>query len=60
MIPNIERPGSLFQTEQPVPFTETPIQNYQGPQENIELQKFAQLILYGISLDFGKGVIPSI
>ena len=47
---NVERPGSLFETEKPAPFTERPIQNYQGPRENIELQKFAQLILYGISL----------
>ena len=57
---NVERPGSLFETEKPAPFTERPIQNYQGPRENIELQKFAQLILYGISLAAIWGGILSI
>ena len=60
MISNIERPGTLFQTEEPIPATETPIQNYQLPRENIELQKFAQLILYGISLTAIWGGILSI
>ena len=60
MISNIERPGTLFQTEEPVPTTETPIPNYQLPRENIELQKFAQLILYGISLAAIWGGILSI
>ena len=60
MTPNVERPGSLFETEKPAPFTERPIQNYQGPRENIELQKFAQLILYGISLAAIWGGILSI
>ena len=60
MISNIERPGTLFQTEEPVPATETRIPNYQLPRENIELQKFAQLILYGISLAAIWGGILSI
>ena len=54
------RPGSLFTPESAAPATETPIVNYQGPQENIELQKFAQLILYGISLAAIWGGILSI
>ena len=55
-----ERPGSLFQTEEAAPATEVPIPNYVGPQENIELQKFAQLILYGIALAAIWGGILSI
>ena len=55
-----DRPGSLFTPESAAPATETPIVNYQGPQENIELQKFAQLILYGISLAAIWGGIISI
>ena len=46
----VNRPGTLFQTDEPKPLTETLIPNYVGPQENIELQKFAPLILYGIAL----------
>ena len=46
----VDRPGTLFQSEEAKPLTETPIPNYVGPQENVELQKFAQLILYGIAL----------
>ena len=55
-----ERPGSLFQTEEAAPATEVPIPNYVGPQENIKLQKFAQLILYGIALAAIWGGILSI
>ena len=60
MVQVSDRPGSLFTPESPAPATETPIVNYQGPQENIELQKFAQLILYGISLAAIWGGILSI
>ena len=49
MVQVADRPGSLFNTENAAQATETPIVNYLAPQENIELQKFAQLILYGIS-----------
>ncbi|MGB0201058.1 MAG: hypothetical protein ACPF9X_07025 [Candidatus Poseidoniaceae archaeon] len=58
--PVANRPGSLFTPESTAPATEVPIKNYQGPQENIELQKFAQLILYGISLAAIWGGIISI
>ena len=60
MVQVADRPGSLFTPESAAPATETPIVNYQGPQENIELQKFAQLILYGISLAAIWGGILSI
>ena len=60
MVQVADRPGSLFTPETAAPATETPIVNYQGPQENIELQKFAQLILYGISLAAIWGGILSI
>ena len=60
MVQVADRPGSLFTSEGAAPATETPIVNYQGPQENIELQKFAQLILYGISLAAIWGGILSI
>ena len=60
MVQVSDRPGSLFTPESAAPATETPIVNYQGPQENIELQKFAQLILYGISLAAIWGGILSI
>ena len=60
MVQVSDRPGSLFTPESAAPATETPIVNYQGPQENIELQKFAQLILYGISLAAIWGGIISI
>ena len=56
----VDRPGTLFQSEEAKPLTETPIPNYVGPQENIELQKFAQLILYGIALAAIWGGILSI
>ena len=56
----VNRPGTLFQTDEPKPLTETPIPNFVGPQENIELQKFAQLILYGIALAAIWGGILSI
>ena len=60
MVQVADRPGSLFNTENVAPATETPIVNYLAPQENIELQKFAQLILYGISLAAIWGGILSI
>ena len=60
MVQVTNRPGSLFTPENAAPATETPIVNYQGPQENVELQKFAQLILYGISLAAIWGGILSI
>ena len=56
----VDRPGTLFQSEEAKPLTETPIPNYVGPQENVELQKFAQLILYGIALAAIWGGILSI
>ena len=34
----VDRPGTLFQSEEAKPLTETPIPNYVGPQENVELQ----------------------
>ena len=55
-----DRPGSLLQPQTTTVPVERPIQNYTGPQENIELQKFAQLILYGISLAAIWGGILSI
>ena len=54
------RPGSLFSSEKPVAMTERPIGKIQSKEENIELQKFAQLILYGISLAAIWGGILSI
>ena len=46
-----ERPGSLFESAIPAPvLDDTVVKKIQVPQENIELQKFAQLILYGICL----------
>ena len=58
--PVTNRPGSLLQPQTTTVPVEQPIQNYTGPQENIELQKFAQLILYGISLAAIWGGILSI
>ena len=58
--PVTDRPGSLLQPQTTTVPVERPIQNYTGPQENIELQKFAQLILYGISLAAIWGGILSI
>ena len=60
MVQVADRPGSLFTPENAAPATETPIVNFQGLQENVELQKFAQLILYGISLAAIWGGILSI
>ena len=60
MVQVADRPGSPFNTENAAQATETPIANYLAPQENIELQKFAQLILYGISLAAIWGGILSI
>lgn len=56
----VDRPGTLFQTDEVKPMTETLIPSYQGPRENVELQKFAQLILYGIALAAIWGGILSI
>ncbi len=58
--PVTNRPGSLLQPQTTTVPVEQPMQNYTGPQENIELQKFAQLILYGISLAAIWGGILSI
>ena len=56
-----ERPGSLFESAIPAPvLDDTVVKKIQVPQENIELQKFAQLILYGISLAAIWGGILSI
>ena len=56
-----DRPGSLFESARPAPvLDDTVVKKIQVPQENIELQKFAQLILYGISLAAIWGGILSI
>ena len=60
LTPRNDRPGSLFSPEIPVAAVDRPIDNIQPREENIELQKFAQLILYGISLAAIWGGILSI
>ena len=60
LAPRNDRPGSLFSPEKPVAAVDRPIGNIQPREENIELQKFAQLILYGISLAAIWGGILSI
>ena len=60
LTPRNDRPGSLFSPEIPVAAVDRPIGNIQPREENIELQKFAQLILYGISLAAIWGGILSI
>ncbi len=56
-----DRPGSLFESALPAPvLDDTVVKKIHIPQENIELQKFAQLILYGISLAAIWGGILSI
>ncbi len=65
MTSTIERPGTLFNQDIPQPVVnalkeKSKQENYQPPKENIELQKFAQLILYAISLTAIWGGILSI
>ena len=58
--PTNDRPGNLFSSATPSTKLDTVQSRVRTHEENIELQKFAQLILYGISLAAIWGGILSI